>query len=136
MIVGIGCDIVYISRMEKLFDNYTDKLLKKVFHDYEINEVNKLPLTNKNKKIAYLAKRFSAKEAFVKALGVGFGQHISMKDIYVVNNEQGKPEILLTEKAKEYLQNIFKAHNINIHLSLSDEKDLVCSMVVVEALAK
>lgn len=67
---------------------------------------------NEDNKIAYLAKRFAAKEAISKALGVGIGENLSFQDIEISNNDLGKPIVLLE-----------KFPDIKIHLSLSDEKE-------------
>ena len=93
MIYGIGCDIVDIHRFEKYVDD--KKRLEKLYTENELNEFYKI--TNKRRKMEFLAGRFAAKEAYAKALGTGIGQHISFQDIEVLNDATGKP-ILVCER--------------------------------------
>jgi holo-[acyl-carrier protein] synthase len=123
MIKGIGTDIVKLSRIEASIEKFGETFAKRILHagEYEIFQSHAQP-------IAYLAKRFAAKEALVKALATGFRQGITLSDIQVVNNEQGKPDIKLHGKARELAE---KNNITTIHLSLSDEKDVALAFVVV-----
>jgi len=122
MITGIGIDAVYVKRMEKWVDNR--KLMEKFFHNDEVAYV-----TSRGKSAALsLAARFAAKEAFGKALGTGLSG-ITLKDIMVVNNESGKPEIKLFNTA----QNKFEKTGANkAHISLTHERDSAIAMVILE----
>jgi holo-[acyl-carrier protein] synthase len=121
MIYGIGCDIVEIARIEKLHSDSGEKFLNKIFTKKEIE----LAPNDTEQKIAYLAKRFAAKEAFSKALGTGIGDEISFKEIEILNDKKGKPYInILSEKHQ----------NFKINLSLSDEKMYAAAFVVLEKL--
>ena len=90
-IFGNGVDIVKNSRIKKLISN--KKFIQRIYSRSEINFSKKI--INKE---AYFAKRFAAKEAFVKSLGTGFRNDINFKDISVVNTSYGKPKILLNNK--------------------------------------
>ena len=84
MILGTGIDLLKVSRIKKLLDNYGDIFVKKVFSEYEIKKNKNITL-----KVSKIAKLFATKEAFVKALGTGFTKKISFKDISLKNEENG-----------------------------------------------
>ena len=127
MIIGIGIDIIDVSRIETIFNKYGKKFISKCFSDHECNlffsEVNV-------NKINFLAKRFAAKEACAKALGTGFSKGIFMKDIQVENDINGKPKLKLLNYAKKYLNKMTKK-KYNIQISLSDEKKYAIANVII-----
>ena len=129
MILGIGHDIVKISRIEELYHNYADKFLKRIYTKNEIFLTTYF--TSSVRMLGYLAKRFAAKEAFAKALGVGIGEEVSFLDIEILNDQNNKPYILLSKKTSAYVDKFFLG-SVKIHLSLSDEKDLATAMVIIE----
>tara|TARA_Y100000590_G_scaffold457655_1_gene610742 strand:- start:804 stop:1190 length:387 start_codon:yes stop_codon:yes gene_type:complete len=124
-ILGIGIDIVENQRIEKSLKN--KMFISRVFNENEIIRSKK-----KNNKINFYAKKFSAKEAFVKALGVGFRNGINFKDITITNNFNGKPIILINSKIKNFIKKKLTKKKINIHLSISDENKYSVSFVVIE----
>ena len=89
-------------------------------------------LAKNNKKISYLSKRFSAKEAFVKALGTGFRNKICFNDISILNDKRGKPYFLFNQKIKGILKIKYKLIKFKAHLSLSDEKKHSISYVILQ----
>ncbi|MDF0607914.1 holo-[acyl-carrier-protein] synthase [Wolbachia endosymbiont of Onchocerca gibsoni] len=121
MIRGIGIDIVYISRILKILQKYEEKFLNKIYTKQEIEISRKY----KSQKIRakYFAKRFAAKEAFVKALGSGFSQGITMKDIEIYSDSKGKPYLTISKDfiSKDYI----------LHLSLSDDGDYAIAFVII-----
>lgn len=124
MILGIGTDIVTVTRMQESLDRLGEKFAKRLLTENEYQEYQ----TKKNG-AAYLAKRFAAKEAAVKALGTGFAAGITWKQVEVANNELGAPFITLSQQAE------LKARELGvekIHLSLSDEKEHAVAFVVLE----
>ena len=125
-IFGIGTDIVDISRIKKLFQK-NKQFKKKIFSASEIRYCN-----SKLNKIASYAKRFAAKEAFSKALGLGISKGISFNEISVYNNINGAPFIQLTGKTKTIAKSLTKNKN-KIYLSLSDEKKYALAMVVISS---
>ena len=132
MILGTGIDVVNISRIENLLEKFGEKFEKKVFTDNEISILGKF----KNKsdlhlKAKYYAKRFAAKEAFSKAVGLGIGRGIDFCDIEIVNDKNGKPEILLSKKAATFLQDYFKQKKFQINLSLCDEPPIAQAIVII-----
>jgi len=123
-IIGNGVDIVKNSRIKKLISN--KKFIQRIYSRSEINFSKKI----RNKE-AYFAKRFAAKEAFVKSLGTGFRNGINFKDISVVNTSYGKPKILLNNKIKKIIDKKFKLNKFKIFLSLSDEKKYSIAFVII-----
>uniref|UniRef100_A0A3B0J0S5 Holo-[acyl-carrier-protein] synthase n=1 Tax=Wolbachia endosymbiont of Aleurodicus floccissimus TaxID=2152762 RepID=A0A3B0J0S5_9RICK len=121
MIYGIGTDIVYIPRILRILQKYGGKFLNKVYTKKEI-EISK-KYNSQEVRAKYFAKRFAAKEAFVKALGTGFSQGIIMKDIEIYSNIRGKPHLAMT---KDFISKDYK-----IHLSLSDDGDYATAFVVI-----
>tara|TARA_B110000971_G_C19916648_1_gene457131 strand:- start:126 stop:512 length:387 start_codon:yes stop_codon:yes gene_type:complete len=125
-IFGIGTDIVEISRIKKLF-NKSRKSKNRIFSEKEIKYCD-----SKVNKIASYSKRFAAKEAFAKALGIGISKGISFKEISVNNNKNGAPFIELLGKTKKIVKNLTKNKN-KIYLSLSDEKKYALAMVIISS---
>tara|TARA_B110000285_G_C14629158_1_gene382581 strand:+ start:37 stop:423 length:387 start_codon:yes stop_codon:yes gene_type:complete len=123
-IFGIGTDIVNISRIKKLL-NKNKKFKNRIF---SINEI-KYCETRKNKFASY-SKRFAAKEAFSKALGIGISKGISFNEISINNNKNGAPFFELIGKTKVIVKKLTKSKN-KIYLSLSDEKKYALAMVVI-----
>ena len=127
MILGNGIDLLKVSRIKKILDKYGDSFLKKVFSDHEIKQ-NKKNFFKANK----LAKSFATKEAFVKAIGTGFTNQISFRDISLINKKNGKPYIDLSQRAQKYLKKkIPNGCKTIINVSISDEKDYVISNVII-----
>ncbi len=123
-IIGNGVDIVKNSRIKKLISN--KKFIQRIYSRSEINLSKKI-----RNKGAYFAKRFAAKEAFVKSLGTGFRNGINFKDISVVNTSYGKPKILLNNNIKKIIDKKFKLNKFKIFLSLSDEKKYSIAFVII-----
>tara|TARA_B100000945_G_C20368052_1_gene590638 strand:- start:968 stop:1357 length:390 start_codon:yes stop_codon:yes gene_type:complete len=123
-IIGNGVDIVENKRIKKSLKISGFK--SRIFTKYEILHSKK----NKNK-TNYFAKRFAAKEAFVKSLGIGFRENINFKDIEVKNNKKGQPLINLSKKIKIILKKKFNITKYKIFLSLSDEKNYSMAFVIL-----
>ena len=123
MIIGNGVDIIDNKRIERSLKikGFTKRL-------FTLNEINQ---SKKYKdKTNYFAKRFAAKEAFVKSLGIGFRNNINFNDIEIYNNKKGSPKIKISQKIKDILKKNFKIKNYDIHLSLSDEKNHSIAFVI------
>ena len=123
-IIGNGVDIVNNLRIKNSIKN--KDFINRVFTLNEINNSKKL--TNK---INYFAKRFAAKEAFVKALGEGFRNNINFNDIEITNDNKGKPIINISNNVKKFLKKKFKSSKYQIFLSLSDEKKYSIAYVII-----
>ena len=124
-IIGNGVDIIKNSRINNSLK--IKGFLNRIFTEKEIQQGKKL----KNK-INFYAKRFAAKEAFVKAIGTGFRSEINFIDIEIKNYKNGKPYISLSKKLNNFLQKKFKIQKYKIFLSLSDEKDYSIAFVVID----
>ena len=124
-IIGTGVDIVENSRMNKLITN--NSFLNRVFTNKEILISKKI----KNK-TSYFAKRFAAKEAFVKSLGTGFRYGLNLKDISIINDKLGKPSFFINKKIKNLIKKRFKINSFNFFLSISDEKKYSIAFVVFQ----
>ena len=124
-IIGNGVDIIKNSRINSSLK--IKGFLNRIFTKKEIDQGKKL----KNKTNFY-AKRFAAKEAFVKAIGTGFRYDINFIDIEIKNYKNGKPYIALSKNLDNFLQKKFKIHKYKVFLSLSDEKDYSIAFVVID----
>ena len=125
-ILGTGIDIVENYRLKKILLKKKSNFKKKIFTINEIAYCEK-----KSNSISCYSKRFAAKEAFVKALGIGFRNNINFKDIEVVNNTYGKPYISINKKIANKIKTLFKVKKFNILLSISDEKKYSIASVII-----
>ena len=123
-ILGNGVDIVDNIRIKKSIRN--NNFIKRIYSNDEIKESK-----NVKNKANFFAKRFAAKEAFVKSLGTGFRNGINFKDISVKNNNLGKPKLYLNKKIKSFLSQKLRNKKYKIHLSLSDEKRHSIAFVII-----
>ena len=131
MIIGIGCDIVNMERLNKT-PEFLERFMKRIAGQDELDEI--LKQTNNSDKtqiIAKLAKIYAAKEAFVKALGTGFRDGIFLSDIQVLHNNLGKPYFRISGGAKNYLQNNYPS--VNLSLSISDDYPSAMAFVIIES---
>ncbi len=123
MILGIGIDGVEVARVEKGISS-TEGLKEKLFTSREIEYCESRRYSAQN-----YAARFAAKEAFLKAIGTGQRNGLAFGEIEIVNDELGKPDIVLSGKAKECAE----AKKItNIQVSLSHTKELASAIVTLE----
>jgi len=125
-ILGIGVDIIENKRIKKSIKN--SKFKNRIYSTKELKQ----SLLSKNK-IGYFSKRFAAKEAFAKALGIGFRNNLNFKDIEVINDKKGKPYYNKTKKITKFVQKNFKVKNFNCFLSISDEKDYSTAFTIIES---
>lgn len=133
MILGIGIDLVSVGRIEDLVLQFKEKFLKKIFTENEISKAEKIKLSANNS--LFFAKRFAAKEAFSKALGLGIGRGIDFCDIEIENNDLGQPKIKILNGKEEFLKKYFNCEKFSIHLSLTDENPLASAVVIIEKIS-
>lgn len=122
MVVGIGTDIVQISRIKDTFERQGERFAQRILCSNELGLFN-----DKNQSIPYLAKRFAAKEAASKALGTGIGV-ISWQDMEVSNDAKGAPMLTFTGSAQVQMASIGASQ---VSISLSDEQDYAVAFVVL-----
>ena len=123
-IIGNGVDIVENKRIKNSLK--IKGFINRVFTENEIKKSKKL-----SNKTNFFAKRFAAKEAFVKALGEGFRNNINFNDIDISNNNKGKPSINISNNIKKFLKKKLKLKKYKIFLSLSDEKKHSIAYVII-----
>ena len=130
MLLGLGNDIVSVKRIKNSYQRFGKRLENRIYTTAEIQ----LIWERGSPCFKTLSSRWAAKEAFVKALGTGFRKGISWKDISVLNNSNGKPELVIRGQAKVCLNSMITADKSPIiHISISDEKEIVNAIVIIEA---
>lgn len=132
MIIGIGTDIINITRIEKILAKYPDRFLERLLTSMELQEIN--AYQNSKRKITAIAKRFAAKEAVSKAFGTGISSIIGFQDMEITHDKKGKPEVVLSKRAENYLASL-GSHDMlkNINISLSDDYPWAQAFVVINA---
>jgi holo-[acyl-carrier protein] synthase len=120
-ILGLGIDLVEISRIKESIDHLGQKFIQRLFSEKEQEYCNKY-----KDSLPHYAARFAAKEALVKALGCGFGKDFAFLDCEVINDDSGKPHIHLSDKANK------KFNNPSFHLSLSHSQLFATAVVIWE----
>ena len=123
-ILGNGVDIVDNLRIKKSIKS--NDFIKRIYSNDEIKASK-----NVKNKANFFAKRFAAKEAFVKSIGEGFRNNINFNDINVVNDKKGKPIIHISNNIKKIIKKKFKLNKYKIYLSLSDEKMHSIAFVII-----
>jgi len=120
----VGIDLVRVDRIRKLLEKDPERTLNRLFTPEEIRYCHK-----RRDPVPCFALRFSAKEAFSKALGTGIGKYAGWRDIEVVPDELGKPEIRLSEKLRIHC---LSKGIVSWHLSLTDDGDFGAALVILE----
>jgi len=125
MIHGIGIDLVEIRRMEKSIARFGERLAGRILTGAELDEFR-----NSRRPAPFLAKRFAAKEAAVKALGTGFRGLAALHDIGVGHDDLGKPYLCYAPALQQQLQQQGISRS---HLSITDEAGMALAWVLLEA---
>ncbi|MCB9989959.1 MAG: holo-ACP synthase [Rhodospirillales bacterium] len=134
MIIGIGSDLIDIRRVEKVLDRHGSRFIDRCFTQVEKEKAERRRGAGRHTDT--YAKRFAAKEAMSKALGTGFNHGVYMRDIGVVNDRNGKPDLVLTGGAKARLDAMTPpGHKAVVHLTLTDEPPLAKALVIIETCA-
>lgn len=122
-IKGIGTDMVFVPRIQGLYQRFGERFAKRILTPKELARVQDL-----HDPVPFLAKRFAAKEALSKALGTGIGKEVGFHDIAIVNDAKGKPVVEWSSKGQAFIQSLRVKH---AHISLSDEQDYALAFVVL-----
>ena len=131
MIIGIGNDLIDISRIEKTIERFGDRFIKRIFTEKEQEKSEKRQL-----RIESYAKRFAAKEACSKALGTGFRRGVFWRDMGVVNLPSGKPTLELTGGALKRLDEITpEGRKAQIDLTITDELLMAEALVIISSVS-
>ena len=124
MIVGTGIDLVNVKRLKKILDRWGGRFTSRFYSQREVKYCS-----HKAAPAIHFAARFAAKESFLKALGIGIGMGVSLKDIEVVNGPKGKPELVLHHQAEAMLAQQGIRY---MHLSLTHTSEQASAMVILE----
>lgn len=128
MIHGIGTDICDIRRVTATFERQGERFARKVLSDAEFAVWQRRSVRWPQRGLRYLATRFSAKEAFSKAIGLGMRMPMSWRLCEITNLPSGQPVIVLHGGLKTW----FEAQGLSVHVTVTDETDYAASFVVVE----
>lgn len=120
---GVGTDLVELARIERAYERWGDRLVSHLLMEAELEEFHRT-----RRPVRYLAMRFAAKEALVKALGTGFRQGMWLRDVGCCQHSSGKPFPLFSDKA-EQLRAERGAGQAEI--SLTDEAGLIVAFAVI-----
>jgi holo-[acyl-carrier protein] synthase len=128
MIYGIGTDICDIRRIEAVLSRRGERFVERVLGPEEQRVFAERRSRAERRAISFLATRFSAKEAFSKAIGLGMRMPMTWRDCEILNARSGKPEIRLHGELAQW----FRARALLAHVSVTDETDYATAFVVVE----
>ena len=128
MIYGIGTDICDIRRIRASLARHGDRFAEKILSESELATWRARSARWPERGVRYLATRFSAKEAFSKAIGLGMTMPMTWRACEIGKLPSGKPTIVLHSKLKDW----FEARKLTSHITLTDETDYAASFCIVE----
>jgi holo-[acyl-carrier protein] synthase len=128
MIFGIGTDVCDIRRIEGVLVRRGERFAEKVLGPHEIEVFRARRAKVEARGLRYLATRFSAKEAFSKAIGLGMRMPMTWRDCEIVKASSGKPGVRLHGELAAW----FARRNLVAHVTVTDETDYAAAFVVVE----
>jgi len=122
MIIGIGTDIIEVQRIANACEKYGERFLNRIFTQTEQDYCESFNDT----KYVHYAARFAMKESFSKAIGTGLTQGFKFTEVSIVNQQNGKPDVVLEGDLKT------KWNKFRIHVSLSHTRDYAVAFVIIE----
>lgn len=124
-ILGLGTDIVEITRIEAVVERSGDRLAKRILcaNEWVLYQNHQQP-------VRFLAKRFAVKEAAAKALGTGIRNGLAFEQFEVVNDPLGKPGLVFHERAAQMALELGVK---SVHVTLADERRYACATVIIES---
>lgn len=131
MIHGIGTDLCDVRRIEATLQRRGERFVQKVLGPQEIEVFRRRSARVPARGVRYLATRFSAKEAFSKAIGLGLRMPMTWRGCEILNHPSGQPYIQLHGELAAW----FQARGLRAHVTVTDESDYAASFVVVETIA-
>lgn len=131
MIYGIGTDICDIRRIHASLERHGGRFAQKVLAEGEMAVWRRRSARWPERGVRYVATRFSAKEAFSKAVGMGMRMPMTWRHCEVVNLPSGQPSIVLHGELKQW----FEAQGLRVHITMSDESEYAASFCVVEKIS-
>lgn len=128
MIYGIGTDICDVRRIRASLERHGDRFAEKVLAEGELAIWRRRSERWPDRGLRYLATRFSAKESFSKAIGLGMRMPMTWRHCEIANLPSGQPQVVLHGALKDW----FEAQGLQCHITLTDESDYAASFCVVE----
>ncbi|MDO9142912.1 holo-ACP synthase [Rhodoferax sp.] len=132
MIYGIGTDICDVRRIQASLARHGERFAQKILSEAELATWRERSERWPERGVRYLATRFSAKEAFSKAIGLGLRMPMTWRLCEVGKLPSGQPTIVLHGELKTW----FEAKSLSAHISVTDETDYAASFCVVELIGK
>jgi holo-[acyl-carrier protein] synthase len=123
MIFGIGVDVLEMQRVTKTLERFGSR-----FTDHLLMPQEHAQLAKTARPARFIAMRFAAKEAIVKAMGTGFAHGVWIRDVGVVQNAWGKPEVIFSERGEQVRRGLGVGEG---HVTLTDEAGLVVAVAVL-----
>ena len=123
MIHGIGTDVVKIERIAAVYERFGQHFVERLLMPAEFEAFGRY-----KRPVRFLAMRFAAKEAIVKALGTGFAHGIWIRDVGFVQNAWGRPEVVFSERGRSVADALGAGEG---HVTLTDEAGLVVAVAVL-----
>jgi holo-[acyl-carrier protein] synthase len=130
MIYGIGTDVCDVRRIRASVERHGERFAQKILSEGEMAVWQQRSARWPERGLRYLATRFSAKESFSKAIGLGMRMPMTWRHCEVRNLASGKPSIVLHGELKTW----FEAQGLTVHITVTDETDYAASFCVVEKL--
>ena len=131
MVVGIGTDIVLIERVSQMVARWGERFAQRVLGPQEYQEYQRRKsrgVSGPDRAVRYVAKRFAAKEAIGKALGVGLHHPMSLHSVEILNDPRGAPVAVARKALAAYLAE----RQYHIHVSISDEIGHAQALAIVQ----
>jgi holo-[acyl-carrier protein] synthase len=123
MIFGVGTDLLEVARVERVWDRFGERFATRVLLDAELEL-----FAESTNRVRFLAMRFAAKEAIVKAMGTGFSNGMWVRDVGTVPNELGQPQVIYSARGAAMCARLGIGDGF---LSLSDEAGLILAFAVL-----
>jgi len=123
VIFGIGIDVLQVDRIEKVFARHGTRFVNHLLMPEELAQLGRTKRT-----VRFLAMRFAAKEAIVKGMGTGFARGVWLRDVGIVQNKWGKPEVVYSERGARVRDELGIGEG---HVTVTDEAGLVVAVAVL-----
>ncbi len=123
MIFGIGTDVVQVARVQAIFDRHGEHFVRRLLMPEE-----EAAFRSYKRPVRFLAMRFAAKEAIVKALGTGFAHGVWIRDVGIAANAWGRPEVIWSDRGCALRDRLGAGEG---HVTLTDEAGLVVAVAVL-----